>query len=97
MLERGEIARKSVENNAVIYITEDLDSAFEIANEIAPEHLELELEDAKSYLEKVEYAGAVLLGKYSPNRSETISQVLTIRCLQADRQSMPTHSAYMIF
>ena len=46
--------------------TEDLDSAFEIANEIAPEHLELELEDAKSYLEKVEYAGAVLLGKYSP-------------------------------
>lgn len=66
VLERGEIARKSVDNNAVIYITEDLDSAFEIANEIAPEHLELELKDAKSYLEKVEYAGAVLLGKYSP-------------------------------
>lgn len=66
VLSRGDIARKSVDNNAVIYITEDLDSAFEIANEIAPEHLELEIENAKSYLEKVEYAGAVLLGKYSP-------------------------------
>jgi histidinol dehydrogenase len=66
VLERGDIARKSVDNNAAIFITEDLDSAFEIANGIAPEHLELEIEDPKSYLEKVEYAGAVLLGKYSP-------------------------------
>ena len=66
ILERGEIASESVKNNAAIFITEDLDSAFKIANEIAPEHLELEVENPEGYLEKVEYAGAVLLGKYSP-------------------------------
>lgn len=66
ILTRSDIASKSVENNAAVFITEDLESAFEIANEIAPEHLELELEDAASYLDSVEYAGAVLLGKYSP-------------------------------
>lgn len=66
ILTRSDIASRSVENNAAVFITEDLESAFEIANEIAPEHLELELEDAASYLDSVEYAGAVLLGKYSP-------------------------------
>ena len=64
-LEREEIAAKSIENNAAIFVTEDLDSAFLIANDIAPEHLELEIEDPESYLDKVEYCGAVLCGKYS--------------------------------
>ncbi len=66
ILDRYEIASKSIENNAAIFITEDLDSAFLIANDIAPEHLELELENAEQYLDQVEAAGAVLLGAYSP-------------------------------
>lgn len=66
ILDRKEIAEKSVENNAAIFVTEDLDSAFIIANDIAPEHLELEIEDPEKYLDKVEYCGAVLLGSYSP-------------------------------
>ncbi len=65
-LDRYEIASKSIENNAAIFITEDLESAFLIANDIAPEHLELELENAEQYLDQVEAAGAVLLGAYSP-------------------------------
>ena len=66
LLEREGIARQSIDNNAAIFITEDLDSAFEIANDIAPEHLELEIENPKDYLDKVECAGAVLLGSWSP-------------------------------
>ena len=64
-LDRPEAAA-SIENNAAIFITEDLDSAFAIANDIAPEHLELELDGAENWLDKVECAGAVLLGSYSP-------------------------------
>lgn len=64
-LERKDIAAKSIENNAAIFITEDLDSALEIANDIAPEHLELEISDPDAYLDKVDCCGAVLCGKYS--------------------------------
>lgn len=64
-LDRPETAA-SIENNACIFITEDLGSAFDIANEIAPEHLELELRDPERWLDRVECAGAVLLGRYSP-------------------------------
>ncbi len=66
VLERREIASQSVENNAVIFVTEDLDSAFLIADEIAPEHLELMIPDAEKRLDMVNCAGAVFLGQYSP-------------------------------
>ncbi len=66
VLERAEIASQSVENNAVIFVTEDLDSAFLIADETAPEHLELMIPDAEKYLDRVNCAGAVFLGQYSP-------------------------------
>ena len=64
-LKRREIAATSIENNGAIFVTEDLSSAFMIANDIAPEHLELEIENPESWLDQVEYCGAVLLGKYS--------------------------------
>lgn len=64
-LDRIEFASESINNNAAIFIVEDLDSAFEIANDIAPEHLELVIENSEKYLDKVLYAGAVLLGEYS--------------------------------
>ena len=65
-LDRVEIASAAIENNAAIFITEDLDSAMIIANDIAPEHLELMIENPKDYLGKVRAAGAVFLGKYAP-------------------------------
>ncbi len=65
-LDRVEIASESVKKNAAIFVTEDLDSAMMIANDIAPEHLELMIARPKEYLGKVRAAGAVFLGKYAP-------------------------------
>ena len=65
MLKRSEIAASSIENNAAIFITEDIESAIVIANDIAPEHLELAVAEPENYLNSVTCAGAVLLGDYS--------------------------------
>ncbi|MDO4939161.1 MAG: histidinol dehydrogenase [Lachnospiraceae bacterium] len=65
-LEREEIARVSIDVNGKIIITDDIDTAIEIANEIAPEHLELCMDDPFAYLGKVKNAGSVFLGKYCP-------------------------------
>ncbi len=64
-LERSEIAAASIENNAAIFITEDIESAIAIANDIAPEHLELAVTEPERYLSMITSAGAVLLGDYS--------------------------------
>ena len=65
-LERADIARASIDNNSKIIVTDDLDLAIDLANEIAPEHLELCLDDPFSYLEKIENAGSVFLGRNCP-------------------------------
>ena len=66
LLERREIARASIDNFGKIIVTESIDDAIEIANGIAPEHLELCLDEPFSYLEKVRHAGSVFLGRYCP-------------------------------
>ena len=63
---RKEIARKSIDDNGKIIVAKDLSEAIEIANEIAPEHLELCVEEPFAYLEKVKHAGSVFLGRYCP-------------------------------
>ena len=65
-LVRCEIARESIDNNGKIIITETIEDAIEIANGIAPEHLELCLDDPFFYLEKIRHAGSVFLGKNCP-------------------------------
>ncbi|MBQ7363381.1 MAG: histidinol dehydrogenase [Clostridia bacterium] len=65
-LERCEIARSSIDNNGKIIVTGSIDEAIEIANGIAPEHLELCLDDCFYYLEKIKHAGSVFLGKNCP-------------------------------
>ncbi|MBQ8320794.1 MAG: histidinol dehydrogenase [Clostridia bacterium] len=66
-LERSEIARSSVDNNGKIIVAEDdLMLALEIANEIAPEHLELCVDNPFDYLDKVKHAGSVFMGRYCP-------------------------------
>lgn len=65
-LPREEIARESIEVNGKIIIVDDLDEAIELANELAPEHLELYLDDAEKYAEKVVNAGSVFVGKNCP-------------------------------
>lgn len=63
---RREIARASVDKNGKIILTDDLDEAIALANEIAPEHLELVADDPFRYLPKVRNAGSVFLGKNCP-------------------------------
>lgn len=65
-LSRVDIAQKAIENNGMVILTEDMDSAFKVSNIIAPEHLELMLEKPMEYVNKVKNAGAVFLGKYAP-------------------------------
>ncbi len=66
LLPRSEIARKSIDDNGKIIVASDLLQAIEIANEIAPEHLELCVDEPTMYLTKVKNAGSVFLGRYCP-------------------------------
>lgn len=63
---RKDIARASIDDNGKIIVAENLLSAIDIANEIAPEHLELCVDEPMQYLDKVEHAGSIFLGKYCP-------------------------------
>ena len=66
LLEREEIARTSIENNGKIILTENLAAAIDAANEIAPEHLELCVDNPFDYLDRVRHAGSVFLGRNCP-------------------------------
>ena len=66
LLPRQEIARTSIENNGMILVTKDLFQAVEASNELAPEHLEICVDDPMPYLDLVRNAGSVFLGKYCP-------------------------------
>ena len=63
---RSEIARASIDNNSKIIVTDNLDTAVELANEIAPEHLELCVDDPFYLFDKIENAGSVFLGRNCP-------------------------------
>lgn len=65
MLEREEIARASVENNGKIIICKDLLQGIEIANRIAPEHMEVCVDEPFNYLGLIKNAGSVFLGRYN--------------------------------
>ena len=67
LLPRKEIARASIDNNGKIIVAKDnLSLAIDIANEIAPEHLELCVDNPFDYLDKIKHAGSVFMGKYCP-------------------------------
>lgn len=66
LLPRSEIARVSIDNNGKIIVAENLDLAIDIANEIAPEHLELCVDAPFDYLDRVRCAGSIFLGKNCP-------------------------------
>ena len=66
LLPRSEIARESIDNNGKIIVSETLEQGIEIANALAPEHLELCLDNPFEYLEKIRHAGSVFMGKSCP-------------------------------
>lgn len=65
-LPKKETARLALKNYGAVIVSQTLNEAFMLANRIAPEHLELCVENAESYLDRIESAGAVFLGNYSP-------------------------------
>ncbi len=67
LLSRSEIARASIDDNGKIIVAkDDLMLAIEIANEIAPEHLELCVDNPFDYLDRVKHAGSIFMGKHCP-------------------------------
>ncbi|RXJ81432.1 histidinol dehydrogenase [Arcobacter sp. F2176] len=65
-LSRREIAKKSIDERGVIIIAKDMDEAIKYMNEIAPEHLEIMTNNAFELLPKIKHAGAIFLGKNTP-------------------------------
>ena len=65
-LKRTEITRASIDRFGTIFVCDDLDMAFKVSNEVAPEHLELMIENPLEKLYKVQNAGAIFVGKFSP-------------------------------
>lgn len=66
MLKRKEIAQKSLKRFGAIIITNNIREAVDVANEIAPEHLEIMTEKPDAYVEFIKNAGAVFLGQWTP-------------------------------
>ena len=66
LLPRSEIARASIDNNGKIIVADTLMKAIDIANEIAPEHLELCVDNPFDYLDAVKHAGSIFMGKHCP-------------------------------
>ena len=66
LLPRNEIARESIDKNGKIIITPNIAEAIEISNEIAPEHLELCLDNPFDYLDEIQHAGSIFMGKNCP-------------------------------
>ena len=66
MLERAQIARESIDNNGKIIVAKDLAVSIDIANKIAPEHLELCVDNPFDYLDSIKNAGSIFMGKYCP-------------------------------
>ena len=66
LLDRREIARESIDRNGKIIVAENLRTAIDIANEIAPEHLELCVDQPFDYLDSIRHAGSVFLGRNCP-------------------------------
>jgi histidinol dehydrogenase len=65
-LQREKIAAKSVARHSVAFVVTTLDEAIDVANEIAPEHLTLSVDQPFDYLERIRHAGALFLGRYTP-------------------------------
>ena len=65
-LERGDLARQSLDQFGALILVSDRDEAAELANQLATEHLHLACEDASDLLEVIRHAGAIFVGPYSP-------------------------------
>jgi histidinol dehydrogenase len=63
---RKDIIESSLNNFGLLIHSKNIEDAINISNELAPEHLQLSIEDSEKYLNKIENAGAIFLGEYTP-------------------------------
>lgn len=66
LLERAAIARESIDRNGKIIVADTLTAAIDIANELAPEHLELCVDNPFDYLDAIRHAGSIFMGRHTP-------------------------------
>ena len=64
-MERADIIQSSIENNGALIHVDNMETAIDITNQIAPEHLELSVEDPESILPGIRHAGAIFMGRYT--------------------------------
>lgn len=64
-MDREDIIKTSLKNRGALILTQDIDDAVEISNRIAPEHLELSVDDPESIVDDIKHAGAIFMGRYS--------------------------------
>ena len=64
-MDREDIIKASLKNKGALILTQDIDDAVEISNRIAPEHLELSVDDPESIVDDIKHAGAIFMGRYS--------------------------------
>ena len=64
--------RPAIENNSYIAVMDSVEDMFTVMNEVAPEHLEIQLPDPMEYMSMVENAGSVFLGRYATNHWATM-------------------------
>jgi histidinol dehydrogenase len=62
---RADIIKTSLSNRAALIEARDMDDAIEVANRVAPEHLELSMDDAEQWAQKIRHAGAIFMGRYT--------------------------------
>ena len=62
---RKEIIQTSLQNRAAFILADNMEEAIEVANHIAPEHLELSMDDAEQWAQKIRHAGAIFMGRYT--------------------------------
>jgi len=62
---RAEIIKKSLQDRGVLIAVSDMEEAIEVANYIAPEHLELSIDNAREWSKKIRHAGAIFMGRYT--------------------------------
>ena len=63
---RKDIIKSSINNFGLLIHSKNIEDAIEISNELAPEHLQMSVENSEKYLDKIQNAGAVFLGEYTP-------------------------------
>ena len=64
-MDRKDIIKTALKNRGALIHTEDMDKAIDISNRIAPEHLELSVENPEALLDSIKHAGAIFMGKYT--------------------------------